>query len=611
MIKYPLNVTIDSNIFDSNMYDFESGSNLQLLTNYVKKGKIKIYLSNIVINEISKHIKKHAYDVAATINKACKELRKEHSDCLLKSIGVERYLNKTNRNQLANKAQESLDDFLDTLNIKILNNNDSNIDIDRIFEDYFEYNPPFEHSEKKRKEFPDAFIAAQIRNQFGQNEQLAIISNDNGFKNACNSGRNYLLFNSLNEFYDRLNREEEDYDEAVSTINSINADILADIKEKLLSNDCVIVNGLSVDKDGIESGHDYDETYVEFASDISAIVRSIDDMDGNHISATLLCTANIHVDCYYEDYDNAVWDPEDKEYIFLETKQIHEIHKARFGVRIDYSISKKRYHLSNFNVYLGGDTRKHKYEINRKTEHEQYLEDLERESVGLSPLGKYSDLLEEHLSNSKMETDIITFFDNYNEIIQTFENISAECYEVIEQIRNSPEEARRILTIFLENVEDSEALQFYKEEFSIFTNDDIDIFCNWLEEYNNELEKYSEIHRLPDCIHFGDTIEFLDAEKNKYTLSIEDIDIMPCDGDTEHIDVSLTNNSTFETIKGCIQLSVGFITFDEDGGVADSLEDDISYFYDSVLNCLNGIIVNLQNLLEKHSKINNILLEIE
>ena len=40
MIKYPLNVTIDSNIFDSNQYDFEAGSTMNLLTNYVKNQNI-------------------------------------------------------------------------------------------------------------------------------------------------------------------------------------------------------------------------------------------------------------------------------------------------------------------------------------------------------------------------------------------------------------------------------------------------------------------------------------------------------------------------------------------------------------------------------------------
>lgn len=38
MFKYPINVTIDTNIFDAARYDFDENSTLQLLTKYVKKG---------------------------------------------------------------------------------------------------------------------------------------------------------------------------------------------------------------------------------------------------------------------------------------------------------------------------------------------------------------------------------------------------------------------------------------------------------------------------------------------------------------------------------------------------------------------------------------------
>ena len=611
MIKYPLNITIDSNIFDSNMYDFGLGSSLQLLVKYVNKGKIRIYLSNIVINEISKHIKSHAYGIASTINNSCKTLRKEHSEFLLKSLGVDEYLNKTKCNELAAKAQKTLDDFLASLDIQVLYNNNSNIDVDKIFEDYFEYNPPFEKSEKKRKEFPDAFIAAQIRDQFCKDEQLAIISNDKGFKNACNKGRSYLLFDSLSDFFDRLNHEEKNYDEAVSLIDSFEKEISKDIFERIMDNDYVIVNGLSVDNDGNESGYDYDETYVKNVSEVSARVRTIDDMDDEHILATLLCTARISVDCYYDDYDNAVWDSEDKEYIFLETKQICEIHNAVFGTRIDYNIKEKCYQLSNCIVNLGGDTRKERYEVKRKTEYEQYLEDLDRESAGLTPLGKFVDLLEKSLEDSQMEKDIVSFFNDYNEILLKFETISSKYYDFLEKMKESTEEAKRFFTLFLENIDNPENLPFYKEDFSIISKDDVDNFCTWLEENNNELEEYSDIYPLPDSIHFGDTIEFIDADKNKYVLSIDDINITPSEGDTEYIYTSLTKRTTDERIEGYIQLTVGYITFNEDGGIADGCDDDISYFYDSLFERLKDIIVNLKSLLEKHTSFISIISNIE
>ena len=58
MIKYPIYVTIDTNILDAANFDFNEKSTLQLLVNYVKKGKVKVVLSNIVVKEAEKHIAK-------------------------------------------------------------------------------------------------------------------------------------------------------------------------------------------------------------------------------------------------------------------------------------------------------------------------------------------------------------------------------------------------------------------------------------------------------------------------------------------------------------------------------------------------------------------------
>ena len=58
MFKYPLAVTIDTNILDAAKYDLSDGSTLQLLKNYVDDGIIKVVLSNIVVRESKKHLAK-------------------------------------------------------------------------------------------------------------------------------------------------------------------------------------------------------------------------------------------------------------------------------------------------------------------------------------------------------------------------------------------------------------------------------------------------------------------------------------------------------------------------------------------------------------------------
>ena len=47
MTKYPIYVTLDTNILDAANFDFNEKSTLQLLVNNVKKGKVKVVLRNL------------------------------------------------------------------------------------------------------------------------------------------------------------------------------------------------------------------------------------------------------------------------------------------------------------------------------------------------------------------------------------------------------------------------------------------------------------------------------------------------------------------------------------------------------------------------------------
>ena len=66
----------------------------------------------------------------------------------------------------------SLFNFLRAINAEIL---DANlIDVGSILDDYFGIKPPFENSEKKKSELPDAFIAQQINKRFGETEKVML-----------------------------------------------------------------------------------------------------------------------------------------------------------------------------------------------------------------------------------------------------------------------------------------------------------------------------------------------------------------------------------------------------------------------------------------------------
>ena len=219
MIKYPLYVTLDTNIFVANKFDFSKDSTLGLLVKYVKANKIKIVLSNIVIKEVEKHIVAESDKICGTLRKLRADVIKTASEEYLEQLGLNISLQILDKKIYREKSREIWNNFVDSLKPEILDT--SKIDLDAIITDYFNVSPPFENSDKKRKEFPDAFIANQIKERFDQDQVVAIVSDDNGFKRACGNSKNHIFYKTLAELYDAMNRQEAEYRNIVQNINSL------------------------------------------------------------------------------------------------------------------------------------------------------------------------------------------------------------------------------------------------------------------------------------------------------------------------------------------------------------------------------------------------------
>jgi hypothetical protein len=356
-------VTIDTNIFDAAQFDLGANSPLRALENYVKSGKIKVVLSDIVVRESKRHIADQVKNVCRIMRKARADALEVSTEYCISTIGLNEILRIVkNKNELISKGEEMFDDFLRTINAEILGAD--LIDVDSILSDYFETRPPFEEGEKKKSEFPDAFIAQQIRKRFGETEKVVIISNDKGFVRACQESEKHLFFNSLGDLYNAISKEDvAAYNEIIAVIKELQLGISAAVKEYIKDSENIDVHGLSYDKDGIEDGYDYNEFSLHSISDVTFSVHSVDEIFEKTSIVTLSCEADISADCYYEDYANAPWDSEEKEYVFVDTIKMREEHKARFECRIEIEREAKTFKVFPFTVILGGDSRSNRYEI--------------------------------------------------------------------------------------------------------------------------------------------------------------------------------------------------------------------------------------------------------
>lgn len=606
MLKYPIYVTIDTNVFDAAKYDFSEGSSLSLLAKYVQKGKIRVILSDIVIREAKKHMAEQAKKLCGTAKKLRTEALKQSSEYLINQIGLSRLLEIVkDTKEIQDTSTALFDKFLIDVKPEILNTN--LINLDAIINDYFDVKPPFESGDKKKCEFPDAFIACQIRERFGENEIVAIISQDKGFKAACKYTSNHLFFDSLGQLYNKINQEESAYSDSIAIIKGLHSVISSNILEHIKINENIEVCGLSYDKDGIASGFDYDEYCLDEISNLSFVVHSIDEINDEATIATLICNANISVDCYYKDYDNALWDSETKEYIFVDTIQMREEHHARFGCRIEFNRETKEFQLYPFRIILGGDSRTNRYQLDTIQDiddHMQEIRDMEREALGFTSLGSYESYLKESLPDSILSKEIISQFDVLNDLYVAYEDFLTSYDSLLEEL-NEIDNAKVIIKLI------SKELTAISDFPGVINEDNIDEteieeIKGWVEfKYDNAYEIIEE-HRLPDVLHYGDNIVIKGVDNSELIFTIDEISISPTEGSEEYIDIYLSNK-TGKIASGYVKLTVGYLDFDEDGGVDTGIADSIEYSYYDIIEKINNYIISQRRIVKKEAKIVDII----
>ena len=114
------------------------------------------------------------------------------------------------------------------------------------------------------------------------------------------------------------------------------------------------------------------------------------------------------------------------------------------------------------------------------------------------------------------------------------------------------------------------------------------------------------IANLPDSIGYGDDIEILGIDDQKLFLKIYEININPSAGDKEWIDISLSDKKEI-IASGTVELTVGYIEYDEDGGVADGLEDEIAYSYRSIIEQLDNFTLEQNEYMKTEKAIIEII----
>lgn len=343
-------------------------------------------------------------------------------------------------------------------------------------------------------------------------------------------------------------------------------------------------------------------------SPLTFSVHSVDEISDNISIVTLSCKADISADCYYEDYANAPWDPEEKEYVFVDTIKMREEHKARFGCRIEIDRAEKTFKVFPFTVILGGDSRRNRYEVEEHPveDDEEEIRDMDREALGFQALGSYESYLEDNLPDSHFCADIIERFEKINGLYRKYDDCCISFDNLLAELNTAnPKEIIKLIYERLLEISDIPHIANIEN----ITDSDIEEIQAWANAQYERVSEIADIGTLPDVMSFGETIVIKGVDGSKASLSIGDNQISPDEGSEEVIDICFSNGDE-NTTSGYIKLTVGYLNFDEDGGATDGLSDDVEYEYDDILKELDSFIDAQKREVKKDTKIAEIISDV-
>ena len=143
----------------------------------------------------------------------------------------------------------------------------------------------------------------------------------------------------------------------------LDSEIDEKLKEYISDNEDIELVGLSYDRDGISYGHDYFESNLKYINNLHHSVHIFDTVEDEYAIVTLNLNADIEMDCYYEDLDNACYDYETDDYIFVDIIHVVEKHHVHNACRIKIYTTDESIEVIPFRLRLGGDSLKERINI--------------------------------------------------------------------------------------------------------------------------------------------------------------------------------------------------------------------------------------------------------
>lgn len=306
-------VFIDTNVFISEKFRL-SNHKFEKLKKYTEEAQIILLYNEITEKELEVHIKEKIEEGIKSYNKVLKKYP------LLEYLGkgVLEELKENKKEKIYLSLKKDLDCFFDdSINLPL------KIDIKLVLEDHFNFKLPF--TQKKQHEFKDAFVIQMLKNyQKQNNEKVYIISQDKDFKGAFDNDKNFIIFEDLGKFIEKIEIEQLRRENEKLLINKIRDGEINEAIEDFIKN----YIDLEIDYDSSDyeiDNYEIIRIYPEFINFCET--ENIQIYEFN-------VKLDIEIEITYLDEYSSYYDKEDGEYLFSNYITAKEKHNTEFKLVI-------------------------------------------------------------------------------------------------------------------------------------------------------------------------------------------------------------------------------------------------------------------------------------
>lgn len=293
---------LDTQTYVARNFNFDSGV-LKTLQNHLDEDDCHLLITDVNVREVRRHLSRKSAEAVTVIKGAQKDAMVLRNIPGLPWNGI---FEKVTAQQIESYLLENFERFLDNPRIEIVPV--SGVNIEEVFDAYFNECPPFATSGKK-SEFPDAFILSAVNKISRDREyKLYVVSEDRDVKSYCNAYDNLLSIGRLDELLELILKNNQKLAEPAKFAEEVFEQLKDEVRKRLAE----LLKEAEFDLDDFEAEiNDIDIEKIEFLS------RNLSDVEKDYAVFNVISKISLVIDFCVPDYDRSPWDSEDKNYPFL------------------------------------------------------------------------------------------------------------------------------------------------------------------------------------------------------------------------------------------------------------------------------------------------------